>query len=114
MNELHPILTIPLQMGADSVIRVGQTRVTLDTVIGAFKGGSTAEEIIFQYPVLELADVYAVVSYYLNNQPAVESYLQAVPEVSEQLRWNIQQKFPITDLRQRLMVRLTVPFKSDN
>ena len=35
---------IPLQTDADGVVRVGGTRVTLDTVVAAFADGATAEE----------------------------------------------------------------------
>src|SRR5215470_8610969 len=49
---------IPLTVDAHGVLRVGNTRVTLDTVIAAFADGATAEEIVQQYPSLHLADVY--------------------------------------------------------
>jgi hypothetical protein len=45
---------IPLEADADGVVRVGGTRVTLDTVVAAFKDGATAEEIVYQYPSLSL------------------------------------------------------------
>ena len=32
--------------GADAVVRVGKTRVTLDTIIMAFTGEATGEEIV--------------------------------------------------------------------
>lgn len=57
----------PLQTNADGVVRVGKTRVTLDTVIAVFKQGSTAEEIVYRYPSLRLADVYAAIAFYLNH-----------------------------------------------
>jgi hypothetical protein len=41
---------IPLQALEDGVVRVGGTRVTLDTVVIAFEQGATAEEIVLQYP----------------------------------------------------------------
>jgi Protein of unknown function (DUF433) len=40
---------IPLETDSDGVIRVSQTRVTLDTIVTAFKEGATAEEIAQQY-----------------------------------------------------------------
>ena len=43
----------PLALDADGVARVGGT---LDTVIGAYKGGVTAETIVDQYPTLKLAE----------------------------------------------------------
>lgn len=66
---------IPLKTDVDGVVRVGNSRVTLDTVIAAFTEGATAEEITAQYPTLSLADVYAVIGYYLQQQAEVEAYL---------------------------------------
>ena len=37
---------VPLKTDVDGVVRVGNTRVTLDTVIAAFKEGVIAEEIV--------------------------------------------------------------------
>jgi uncharacterized protein (DUF433 family) len=68
--------TIPLTKDADGVIRVGNTRVTLDTVITAFLEGATPEEIVHQYPSLDLTDVYAVITYYLRRRAEVDAYLQ--------------------------------------
>lgn len=65
----------PLRADSAGVMRVGQTRVTLDTVVYAFNEGSTAEEIVSRYPALQLSDVYAVISYYLRHQEAVHAYL---------------------------------------
>ena len=59
--------SVPLAMGADGVIRVSGTRVTLDTVLAAFREGATAEEIVQQYPSLALADVYQVIGYALRH-----------------------------------------------
>ena len=106
MNLLDSINTvIPLSSGPDGVIRVGNTRVTLETVVHEFKNGSTAEEIVYQYPVLDLADVYAVISFYLKNQTAVESYLLSSNVAAERIQAIVQHQFPATDLRQRLLDR---------
>jgi Protein of unknown function (DUF433) len=40
----------PLETDTDGVVRVGKTRVTLDTVVSVFKQGTTAEEIVYRYP----------------------------------------------------------------
>jgi uncharacterized protein (DUF433 family) len=58
----------PLKADSDGVIRVGGTRVTLATIVIAFHQGATAETIVQQYPSLTLADVYAVIGYYLRHQ----------------------------------------------
>jgi uncharacterized protein (DUF433 family) len=55
---------------------VGKTRVTLDTVVAAFREGATAEEIAQQYPSLTLAATYATIAYYLNHQAEIDTYLR--------------------------------------
>jgi uncharacterized protein (DUF433 family) len=67
---------IPLATDADGVMRIGGTRVTLDTVVAAFQEGATAEAIAEQYPSLALADVYTVLGYYLHHRAEVDAYLQ--------------------------------------
>ena len=64
----EPIAAIPLVLADNQVIYVGGTRVPLDTVVEAFLDGATPEEISYQYPSLALADIYAVVGYYLSNR----------------------------------------------
>lgn len=40
MDVLNPTTIVPLEMGVDEVIRIGQTRVTLDSVVNAFLNGA--------------------------------------------------------------------------
>jgi uncharacterized protein (DUF433 family) len=63
------IATEPVSFTVDSdgIAHVGKTRVTLDTVVAAFLEGATAEEIVHQYPTVDLADVYSVIGYYLRG-----------------------------------------------
>lgn len=86
-------------------MRVGSTRVTLDTVISAFLDGATAEEIVHQYPSLELADVYAVIAYYLKRQEEVNAYLQRRRGHAEQVRQQNEARFDPAGIRNRLLAR---------
>ncbi len=104
---IPPQTTIPLHKNADGVICVGGSRVTLDTVVGAFVTGATPEEIVTQYPVLSLADVYAVVGYYLNNRTEVEAYLRQREVEALAVRRENERRFPQADVRQRLLSRPT-------
>jgi len=105
MDFSHPVSKVPLKTDSKGVVRVGETRVTLDSVIGAFKNGATSEEIVLQYPALELSDVYAVISFYLKNQAAVEQHLAQQNTEAANIRQKIEAKFPPTDIRQRLLKR---------
>ena len=97
--------TVPLKTNADGVVRVGKTRVTLDTVINAFQNGATAEEIAYRFPSLNLADVYATISFYLNHQADVEVYLQQRQGEAQKVRKQNQSRFDSQGLRDRLMAR---------
>jgi uncharacterized protein (DUF433 family) len=97
----------PLKANEDGVILVGQTRVTLDTVVAVFQQGATAEEIVYRYPSLNLADVYATIAFYLKHQSEVEAYLQQRRQRSQEIRAVNQAKFDPQGLRDRLLARKT-------
>ncbi len=94
---------LPLEVDADDVVHVGGTRVTLDSVIGAFKDGAAAEEIVSRFPTLELPDVYSVIGYYLRRPEDVESYLRQRQGQADQTREENEARFDPVGLRDRLM-----------
>lgn len=96
---------VPLLADADGVARVGGTRVTLDTVVAAFRTGATAEEIAQQYPSVELVDVYAVLTYYLRHKREVDEYLRARENQAAQLRAANEERFDPVGIRDRLLAR---------
>jgi len=97
--------TPPLVAGAADVFHVGKTRVTLDTVVGAFQDGATAEEIATQYPTLSLGQVYAVITYYLAHIAEVNDYLQARKQQSAEVRQANERLFNPAGIRARLSAR---------
>ena len=58
------------------VLRVGNTRVMLDSVVAAFEEGHSAESICDQYAALRLVEVYGAIAYYLANRDEVREYLR--------------------------------------
>ncbi len=96
---------VPLEMDVDGVVRVGGTRVTLDTVVAAFNDGATAEEIVYQYPSLHLVDVYAVIGYYLRHRPEVEAYLRERQQQADEIRRQNEARFDPEGVRDRLLAR---------
>jgi uncharacterized protein (DUF433 family) len=95
----------PLQINTDGVVRIGETRVTLDTVVAKFKQGLTAEEIADCYPSLSLANVYATISFYLNHQQEVELYLQQRQARSQEIRKMNESRFKMQGLHHKLLMR---------
>jgi uncharacterized protein (DUF433 family) len=98
---------IPLQADSNGVVRVAGTRVTLETVIAAFSEGATAEEIAQQYPSLNLADIYAVIGYYLRHSEEVAAYLQQRKVQTDAARKRNELRYDPQGVRSRLMSRRT-------
>ncbi len=100
MFATAPIIS-PLVVDQDDVVRIGDTRVTLITVINAFNRGATPEEIVQQFPALALADVYATIAYYLQHQVEVDTYLDEQRRAADEIRRANQ----VPGIRNRLLAR---------
>jgi uncharacterized protein (DUF433 family) len=96
---------ISLETDANGIIHIGKTRVTLDTVVIAFLEGTTAEEIMEQYPSLLLPDIYSVISYYLRHKVEVDTYLLDRQRHAAEVRLEIEKLFNPVGVRDRLLAR---------
>jgi len=105
VNRTDTTEQVPVHTDADGVIRVGGTRVTLDTLVAAFDAGATAEEIAQQYPSIALADVYSVIAYYLRHQPEIQTYLAQRQQQAAQVREENERRFNPSGVRDRLLAR---------
>ena len=105
MATLTTTEIIPLETDADGVMRISNTRVTLDTIVTAFKDGATAEEIAQQYPTVPLADVYYVIGYYLHKKDEVESYLEKRNHEADKLQEQMEARFNPVGIRERLTAK---------
>jgi uncharacterized protein (DUF433 family) len=97
--------TVPLSADAEGVLRVGNTRVTLDVLVACFADGATAEEIVQRYPTLQLADVYQVIGYYLRHPSEVQAYLRQRRDQAEGIRRQNETRFDPSGVRDRLLAR---------
>jgi uncharacterized protein (DUF433 family) len=96
---------VPLTTDAHGVMRIDDTRVSLDTVIFAFKQGATPEEIVADYSTLNLPDVYAVIAYYLQNRAEVEDYLRQREAQRDEAHREMEAHSPQAGIRERLLAR---------
>jgi uncharacterized protein (DUF433 family) len=96
---------IPIHTDDDGVIRVGGTRVTLDTLVAAFDAGATAEEFVIRYPSLSLPDVYSVIAYFLHHQEEVRAYVATRDQRRADARRENETRFDPSGVRQRLLAR---------
>jgi uncharacterized protein (DUF433 family) len=76
----------PLREDASGALRVGTSRVLLELVIRAFQDGAPPETIVQRYPTLTLADVSAVIAFYLHHRREVEEYLAQREQKAEEIR----------------------------
>jgi len=95
-----PLITTPA-----GVVRITGTRVPLETVVRAFYQGATPEEIVQDFPTLSLAQVYAVLAYYLAHRAQVDAYVAARAEARDQARRAHEERFDPTGIRARLLAR---------
>jgi uncharacterized protein (DUF433 family) len=86
-------------------VRAGPTRVTLDTVIGAYNQGLAPEEIVNHYPSLALAVVYLTVGYYLQHRTEVDAYLEWRRVEVEEIRREVERRWNPSGGKERLLAR---------
>lgn len=99
-------IQVPLFDDGQGGLRVSGTRVLLERIVHAFEDGATPEGIIQSYDTLQLADVYAVLAWYLHNKADVEAYLRKRAEEAQAIRRTIEAKQPDrAELRARLTAR---------
>jgi uncharacterized protein (DUF433 family) len=97
---------LPLRIDEYGVVRVGDSQVLLDIVIREFQNGAEPEGIARGYPTLNLADVYAVLAYYLRHRREIDDYLDTRRQEAEKLRQEIEARQPSrVDLRAKLLAR---------
>ena len=104
-SPAHLSVENPVHSDANGVLRVGGTRVTLDTVVNAYETGATAEEIALAYDALALAQVYATIAYYLQNKTSLDPYLTSRRQAAQDALNEIARRQAMTDMRQRLIAR---------
>ena len=100
-----PITSVPLTTGDDGVIRVTGTRVTLDSIVAAFDAGATPEEIVQQYPPVDLPTAYAVIAYMLMRRPEVDEYIERRGTVAADVCAENEKRFSPDGVRARLAAR---------
>jgi uncharacterized protein (DUF433 family) len=95
----------PLQTDEHGVVRVSNTRVSLESVVVAFDRGASAEEIVESFPALDLASVYATLAYVLSNRTRVDEYLSRRKATVAELAVDAERRFPSAGLSDRLLAR---------
>lgn len=96
---------IPLREDEHGVLRMGSTRVTLDSIVYAFQAGSTPESIVEQFSTVPLADIYLVLAFYLKHTDMVDEYLRHQQKKADEIQREVESRFPPHGIRERLLAR---------
>lgn len=59
----------------EGVYRIGDTRVSLDSLVYLFREGMSAESMVESYPTLTLEEVHRALAFYLASQKEIDTYL---------------------------------------
>lgn len=82
------------------VYYVAGTRISLDSIVYAFRAGAAPETIREDFEGLSLADVYGAIAHYLDHQAAVDAYLAR--RKRQWIQWERRGTPPSAELRARL------------
>jgi len=95
----------PLTLWEDGSIRIGKSRVTLDSLVHEFNRGSTAEQIQDDFPSLMLREIYGAIAYYLDHKERIDEYLLNREREAEQVRQFVEARQDTHSLRRRIRER---------
>src|SRR5260370_14481161 len=106
LTALLPLHTdpLPLRLDEGGAVRVGNSRISLDLVVEQYENGMTPEDMVRAYDTLVLADVYAVIAYYLRHRDEVRAYLKRREGEAAALRATIEAERPRVS-REELLAR---------
>lgn len=99
-------LPLPLTTDDSGEVRLSGSRIPLQYLVYDYRNGATAEDIVAAYPSLKLAEVHAVLSYYLAHKLEVDEYVTEREQLANEQRAKIEQRFPQKGIRERLLARL--------
>ena len=65
---------------------VAGKRISLDSIVYAFRRGQSPESIMRSFPLLTLEEIYGAIAFYLSNQTEIDEYLIAEEAEFEKMR----------------------------
>ena len=94
----------------DGVYRIGGTRVSLDSVVYAYRRGASPESIQRSFPSLSLEQVHGALAFYLSHKAKIDKYLTEGEEEFEKLQRGSREAHPdwydkLRRVREKALVR---------
>jgi len=84
--------SVPLVQWEDGSVRVQNSRVTLDTIVGRMQRGDTAEEIHESFPTVSVAQINGILAWYFANKAEADEFLEQNEAEAEKMRLEIQSR----------------------
>jgi uncharacterized protein (DUF433 family) len=81
---------VPFQLDDYGTYRMGNTRIALERVIECYGRGDFAADIVDSFPDQHLADVFAVLSYYLNHEEEVKEYCRRQDDAGREVMARVE------------------------
>lgn len=97
---------VPLVRDEAGRLMIVGSRISLDILVSDFKRGKSPEAIHDTYETVSLADVYAVLAYYLRHRGEVEAYLVEQDREAKNTQARIEKAIPTSGRRAELLSRL--------
>jgi uncharacterized protein (DUF433 family) len=85
-----PTMIVALHTDVHGAIHVGNTRITLDTLLARYQQGDSPESIHTGFPTIPLTDIYTIIAYYLAHRDEVDAYLKQRDEEAERIRQEVE------------------------
>ena len=104
-------IPVPLRDDGHGGLRVGQTRVSLESVWHTYEQGASPADIVRAFDTLQLADVYAVLAWALRHAEDVDAYLRRRDEEAALIRRQLEEanltptREQSATLKEKLMAR---------
>ena len=83
---------------------VGDSRVTLHTLVANWRRGAAPEEIQAAFPSLPLVAIYGAITYYLEHQAELDAHFRQTEQELATLQHNVEAKRPefFAEMRARI------------
>ena len=96
--------TVPLVQWEDGSIRLRNSRLTLDLIVGRVNLGQTAEEIHDSFPSATVTQINEIRAWYFDNKAEADDYIAEGEREFEELRKKIESD-PEYQARRQAMLR---------
>ena len=91
---LETTQSVPLTLSKDGTIRVKGTGLPVDRIIYLHNQGEIPEAIFESFPsdAYAVADIYAIIAYYLSNKEKFDDYLAKREKEAQRIREEIESR----------------------